>query len=51
MCDYRISQLTINTLVFAFLVDIVEVPEHFQSTRVRARIVNDSFATMLYNVL
>ena len=42
---------TVLTLVFALVVYIMEISEHFQGRNVRARVVDDTLAAVLDEIL
>lgn len=44
----RHAYRTVDTLVLALFVDVVEVPQHFDGADVGACIINHPFATVLH---
>lgn len=46
-----LGHLTVDSLVFSFLVDIMEIPQHLQGRKMRTCIVDYSFRAVLDQVL
>ena len=48
---YRVGDVTVYALVFAFIVDVVEGAQHLEGGDVRASVVDHAFAAVLDQVL
>ena len=43
--------LTVDALILALFVNVVEATKHFESGDMRASIINDAFRSMLHEIL
>ena len=45
------GNVTIDALIFAFLVDVVEATKHFEGGDMGSNVIDDTFGSMLYQIL